>query len=274
VAGDANTSEWCSECIRAHPCLSVVSVRPRSSANHLRSSALKLASNIEVVALDAYGTVINFTEPDFIVTMAEICAEQGLDADAADMWRRFLRASYLMRSEHHADPVYKRYDQAWADQFEYVFKRMRLPGDPWVASLQFKAALAGASAFPDAQPAIDALRPHFRLALLSNADDDFLMECLARNELRFDTVATSEQAEAIKPNPAIFHYLARKLDVPVGNVLYAGDNPIPDVLGPQRAGMKCAWVNRAGMRKPRNVPQPDVRVRSLEELVGLLVPAS
>jgi 2-haloalkanoic acid dehalogenase type II len=206
--------------------------------------------------------------------MAEICAVQGLEADAADMWRRFLRASYLMRSEHHADPVYKRYDQAWADQFEYVFKRMRLAGDAWAAAMQFKAALAGATAFVDAQPAIDALRPHYRLALLSNADDDFLTQCLARNDLRFDTVVTSEQAEAIKPNPAIFHYLARKLDVPPGNVLYAGDNPIPDVLGPVRAGMMSAWVNRTGMRKPRNVPQPDVRVRSLEELARLLVPAS
>lgn len=224
--------------------------------------------------MDAYGTIINFTEPDFIVTMAEICAAQGLDADAAELWRRFLRASYLMRSEHHEDPVYKRYDRAWADQFEYVFKRMRLGGDSWGAALQFKAALAGASAFADAQPAIDALRPHYRLALLSNADNDFLGECLSRNGLEFDTVVTSEEAEAIKPNPAIFHYLARKLDVPPGNVLYAGDNPIPDVLGPRRAGMMSAWVNRAGMRKPRNVPQPDVRVRSLEELVGLLVPAS
>jgi 2-haloalkanoic acid dehalogenase type II len=205
--------------------------------------------------------------------MAEICAAQGLDADAADLWRRFLRASYLMRSEHHEDPVYKRYDQAWADQFEYVFKRLRLKGDPWAAALQFKAALAGASSFPDARPAIDALSPHFRLALLSNADDDFLTECLARNDLHFDTVVTSELARAIKPNPAIFQYLARALDIPAANVLYAGDNPIPDVLGPHRAGMLSAWVNRNGVRKPRNVPQPDVRVRSLEELAALLVPA-
>ena len=220
---------------------------------------------------DAYGTVIDFTEPDFIVTMAEICAEQGLEADAAELWRRFLRASYLMRSEHHADPVYKRYDQAWADQFEYVFKRMRLSGDAWTAAHQFKAALAGASAFPDALPLIEALRPHYRLALLSNADDDFLTECLSRNGLSFDTVVTSERAEAIKPNPAIFEYLARELDIPITNILYVGDNPVPDVLGPVRMGMKCAWVNRNGMRKPRNIPQPDVRVRSLEELAGLLV---
>jgi len=220
---------------------------------------------------DAYGTVINFTEPHFIVTMAEICAAQALQADAAELWRRFLRASYLMRSEHHADPVYKRYDRAWADQFEWVFKRMHLPGDAWAAARQFKAALAGAAAFPDARPAIEALQPHYRLALLSNADDDFLTECLARNELHFDTVVTSQRAKAIKPNPAIFQYLARELDVPITNILYVGDNPVPDVLGPVRAGMKCVWVNRNGMRKPRNIPQPDVRVRSLTELVSLLL---
>ncbi len=68
-------------------------------------------ADIKAVAFDAYGTIINFTEPDFIVTMAEICDQQGLDADAADLWRRFLRAAYLMRSENHDDPVYKRYDQ-------------------------------------------------------------------------------------------------------------------------------------------------------------------
>jgi HAD superfamily hydrolase (TIGR01549 family) len=154
-----------------------------------------------------------------------------------------------------------------------VFRRMRLAGDAWAAARQFKAALAGALAFEDARPTIEALRPRFRLALLSNADDDFLGECLERNELEFDTVVTSERAEAIKPNPAIFQYLARELDIAPVNVMYAGDNPIPDVLGPVRAGMKCAWVNRNGMRKPRNVPQPDVRVKSLEELAGLLVPA-
>jgi 2-haloacid dehalogenase len=254
--------------IRAYPWLTV--------CRELRTigDAFKLASQIEAVALDAYGTVIDFTEPDFIVTMAEICAAQELEADATELWQRFLRASYLMRSEHHHDPVYKRYDRAWADQFEHVFKRMRLEGDAWAAALQFKAALAGAPAFADAQPAIEALRGRYKLALLSNADDDFLSECLARNGLAFDMVVTSEQAEAIKPNPAIFHYLARKLDVAPGNVLYAGDNPIPDVLGPHRAGMVSVWVNRNGMRKPRNVPQPNVRVRSLEELARLLVPVN
>jgi 2-haloalkanoic acid dehalogenase type II len=202
--------------------------------------------------------------------MAEICDQQGLDADAADLWRRFLRAAYLMRAETHHDPVYKRYDQAWAEQFEYVFKRMRLAGDAWAAALHLKFRLAGAPLFDEAGPVIEMLQPHYRLALLSNADDDFLNECLDRNGLVFDTVVTSEQARAIKPNEEIFRYLARRLDLAPDRILYVGDNPIPDVLGPVRAGMKSAWLNRNGLRKPRNIPQPHFRLRSLRDLITLL----
>lgn len=229
--------------------------------------------DVKAVVFDAYGTVINFTEPDFIATMAEICADQSLDADASEVWQRFLRASYLMRSEHHHDPVYQRYDEAWARQFERVFKQLKLDGDVWRASLHFKAALADAPAFDDARPAIEAIGRHYKVALLSNADDDFLTSCLHRNDLHFKHVLSSEGARAIKPNPAIFLKMARRLRLPPEDILYAGDNPIPDVLGPARAGMRTAWVNRGGYRKPRGIPFPDVRVRSLSELVAMLVPA-
>lgn len=237
-----------------------------------RSGGPPSLDGIRAVALDGYGTVINFAEPDFIVAMAEICAEQGLEADAADMWRRFLRAAYQYRAENHEDPVYRPYDEAWAAQFDRVFQRLKLKGDPWAAADHLKARLAAAPAYEDAIPAVQALRARYRVALLSNADDDFLHACLSRNGLEFDLVLSSEQARAIKPNPAIFQRLAEMLDLPPPQVLYAGDNPVPDILGPMRAGMKVAWVNRCNYRKPRNVPKPHIRVRSLRELVELLVP--
>lgn len=242
-----------------------------NSASHLRTSAVNFRA-VQVIAFDGYGTIFNFTEPDFIVTMAEVCDRQGLDADAADLWRRFLRAALHFRSENHHEPTYRRYDEAWAIQFERVFKRLRLPGDAWAAANHLKRRLADAPAFDEVHAVMEALRPHYRLALLSNADDDFLTACLARNHLEFETVLTSEQAGAIKPDPAIFLHLSRLLELPPEQILYVGDNPVPDVLGPSRAGMKSAWVNRFGLRKSRKAPHPDIRVRSLSELVPLLVP--
>src|SRR3990172_6780675 len=151
----------------------------KKSAFNPRQSAAK----IDAVAFDGYGTIFNFTEPDFIVTMAEICDQQGLDADATDLWRRFLRAAYLMRSEHHHHPLYKPYHQAWADQFERVFKRLGLAGNPWAAANHLKARLASAPLFDDARPVIETVRPHYRLPLLSNAADAFLTHCLDRHRI-------------------------------------------------------------------------------------------
>src|SRR3990172_11696103 len=140
-----------------------------------RSSAAKAsAANIRAVAFDGYGTLFDFTEPDFIASMAEICDQQGLDADAADIWRRFLRASYLMRAEHHHEPVYTRYDEAWAAQFQRVFKQMRLPGDAWAAANHLKAKLAGAPAFQEAHSVIHALPPPHPPALPSHPHPHFL----------------------------------------------------------------------------------------------------
>ena len=229
-------------------------------------------ASIKAIAFDGYGTLFDFTEPDFIAAFAEICALQRLDADAADLWRRFLRAALHFRSENHHAPVYRRYDEAWAVQFERVFRQLGLSGDARAAAEFLREKLATATAFPEVYPVMEALRPRYRLAVLSNADDDFLTAALQRNDLRFDTVVTSEQAGAIKPDPAIFHYLTERLGLQPEQVLYVGDNPIPDVLGPRRAGLRVAWVNRAGVRRPRRVPPPDFRVRDLASLLPALVP--
>ena len=228
--------------------------------------------DVRVVGLDGYGTIFNFQEPDFVGTMAEICGQQGIEADAADVWKRFLRASYAMRSEHHHEPVYRRYDDAWTLQFERVFRQLRVDGDAREAANHLKARLADASMFDEVPAVVEALRGHYEVALLSNADDDFLHACLDRNGLRFDVVVTSEGAGAIKPSREIFDHFAGVLQVPHENVLYVGDNPVPDVLGPKNAGMLAAWVNRGGYRKPRRSPEPDVRVKSLAELLPHLVP--
>ncbi len=241
-------------------------MKPKS-VSHLCLSV----ADVRAVAFDGYGTLFDFTEPDFIAAFAEICAQQGLDADAADLWRRFLRAALHFRSENHHAPVYRRYDEAWAVQFERVFRQLGLTGDAWAAAEFLREKLASAAAFPEVYPVLEALRPRYRLAVLSNADDDFLTAALARNNLRFDTVVTSEQAGAIKPDPAIFHHLTARLGLPPEQVLYAGDNPVPDVLGPRQAGLRVAWVNRAGLRRPRRVPPPDIRVRDLTELAGALL---
>lgn len=231
---------------------------------------LPLLEGVRAVAFDAYGTIFDYSEADFIATFAELLAAQGLQADAAELWRRFLRAAYRLRSENHRRPVYLRFLDAWTRQFEDSFRRMGLRGDPYAAARFVRQRLAQAPVHAEVPLVLSALEPRYRLAVLSNADDDFLLEALERNGLPFEVIVTSEQAGALKPDPHIFQVLLERLGLPPQAVLYVGDNPLPDVLGARRAGLRVAWLDREGRRRPRRVPAPDLKISSLLELLPAL----
>ncbi len=230
-----------------------------------------MRDSIRAVAFDGYGTLIEFTVSHFLATMEELVREHGADADPQVLWERFVEAAKAVRGENHAEPVYRRYEEAWALQFERAAREMGFEGDGRLAAAHLKRRLSEAEAYAEVPAVLAALRGRYRLAVLSNADNDFLLACLGRNRLEFEAVVTSEMAGAIKPDPRIFHYLAERLGLPPKEILYVGDWPMPDVLGARRAGVPVAWLNRNGQPLPPDMPAPDLEVASLTELLPVLV---
>jgi FMN phosphatase YigB (HAD superfamily) len=49
-----------------------------------------------------------------------------------------------------------------------------------------------------------------------------------------------------------------------------GDSHFADVLGAKHAGLRVAWLNREGRALPEGVPQPDLELRSLGEVLKIL----
>lgn len=229
-----------------------------------------MLDSIRAVAFDCYGTIVRFTTPDFIRTMAEIARGQGLEVDPEVLWDRFVEAAFVFRGENVARPAYRRYDEAWAFQFERAARDLGFEGDGGLAAAHLKEKLSEAEAYPEAAEVLEALRARYRLAVLSNADSDFLQACLARNGLEFDVVVSSEVAQALKPDPAIFTYLAGVLGLEHHEMLYVGDNPMPDIVGARQAGVPVAWLNRSGHRLPEHIPEPELEVGSLRDLLAAL----
>jgi 2-haloacid dehalogenase len=234
-------------------------------------SDLRLSvAGIRAVAFDCYGTLIDFATPEFIRTMAEIARAQGIEVDPEALWDGFVEAAKVVRGENTRRPAYRRYDEAWALQFERAARELRFQGDGRLAAAHLKERLSAAEAYQEVPAVLDALRPRYRLVVLSNADDDFLHGCLRRNRLEFEAVVSSEQALALKPDPAIFEHLAGALSLDLGQILYVGDNPMPDIVGARRAGVPVAWLNRDGRPLPEGMPAPDVEIASLTELAAIL----
>ena len=73
-----------------------------------------------------------------------------------------------------------------------------------------------------------------------------------------------------KPDPRAYSAVAEALTLEPGQILFAGDDPHADVIGPRSAGMRTAWINRAGVEWPRELAPPDVRVPDLAALANLL----
>ena len=230
-----------------------------------------MRDSIRAIAFDGYGTLIEFTVPHFLAAMEELVRAHGADADPEALWDRFVEAAKAVRGENHHEPVYRPYEEAWALQFEQAARDLGFQGDGRLAAAHLKRRLSEADAFAEVPAVLAALRDRYRLAVLSNADDDFLFACLARNGLEFEAVVTSEMAGAIKPDPRIFHHLAEVLDLPPDQILYVGDWPMPDIVGARRAGVPVAWLNRQGHPLPPDMPAPDLEVASLTELLPILV---
>ena len=57
----------------------------------------------------------------------------------------------------------------------------------------------------------------------------------------FDFIVSSEEANAEKPDPRLFHICVEKAGVRPEECLFLGDNYKKDYLGPQAIGMKALW---------------------------------
>jgi putative hydrolase of the HAD superfamily len=97
--------------------------------------------------------------------------------------------------------------------------------------------------------ALDALaEAGYRLAVISNADGR-MEDALVRAGLRdhFEFVIDSEVVGVAKPDPAIFHVAAERLELDPAECLYVGDLFAVDVVGARGAGMAALLLDPLDM---------------------------
>jgi putative hydrolase of the HAD superfamily len=136
----------------------------------------------------------------------------------------------------------------------------------------FLEASGQAQCFPGSPEAVGAVRDLARVALLSNTQT-FGLELLDRLGIsgRIRTRILSAEIGALKPEPAAFEAVQRKLGVFPGNLVMVGDNWVDDVEGAVAAGWTAIWVNRKAKPRPDHDPDaPIYEVRSLDRVPELI----
>lgn len=136
-----------------------------------------------------------------------------------------------------------------------------------LAALFFARRFALTRPFPDALPALAALRPHHLLGLATNGNSR-AERCGLAGEFAFELYA-HENGLPKKPAPDFYAAVVAAAGLPAEHVVYVGESPEHDVLAAQRAGLPAIWLNRGRLPRPRGLT-PDAEVSTLAELPDAL----
>jgi len=137
------------------------------------------------------------------------------------------------------------------------------------------AAIVGAvptwGPFPDVPPALERIRRHCGIVIISNTDDDIVAANVRNIGVPIDRVITAEQARAYKPSPAIFAHALQELGCAPDEILHVAQGFEYDIVPAHRLGWRRVWINRYGkVGDPAYGPYEELPdLSGLPELIGV-----
>lgn len=224
-------------------------------------------SRFEILTFDCYGTLINW-EAGMLPVLRRILAAHGKSMDDAKLLE--LYGDFEHRFEQGAFRPYRDVLASVVREFGAEFGFTPSPEE--VRSLP--ESLATWQPWPDSVAALRQLKARFRLAILSNVDDDLFAATRPKLGIDFDEVITAQQAQAYKPSLKLFELALARIHAPAHRVLHIGQSIYHDVIPAQSLALATVWVNRPSARPGVGAVKsadgkPDLTVRSLEELAAL-----
>lgn len=136
------------------------------------------------------------------------------------------------------------------------------PGLAEEAMTIFNAERNRVDFFDDVMPALARLGKQYRVGAVTNGASDLGAIGIAGH---FQAAVSAHAFGSAKPDPAIFLAGCEALDVLPGEAVYIGDDPLLDVDGAQRAGLRAVWLNRVERTLPPDIA-PDAVCATLDEL--------
>jgi len=226
-------------------------------------------NRFEILTFDCYGTLIDW-ESGILSALRPILSAHGKTIDDATLLK--LYGDFEHRSEQGAFRPYREVLESvvrqLANELEFV------PTAEEVRSLP--DSLATWKPWPDTVAALHQLKTRYRLAILSNVDDDLFAATRPQLEVKFDEVITAQQAQAYKPSLKLFELALSRINAPAHRVLHVGQSIYHDVIPAQALGLATVWVNRPSARPGVGAvkaadSKPDLTVTSLAELARAAV---
>ncbi len=221
----------------------------------------------DVLTFDCYGTLIDW-EAGILAGLRRVLEPLGIDAGDDDLLERYARAEASVEAGG-----YLRYREVLARSAELVGRELGVePGPAELAA--FGGSVGDWPAFPDSAEALARLHERFRLAVITNCDDDLFAASNARLGVTFDHVITAQQVGAYKPSLRNFEVAFERIGVPPERILHVAQSLFHDHVPAKRLGMTTTWIDRRHDRPgsgatPPAQARPDLVMPSMAAFANL-----
>jgi 2-haloacid dehalogenase len=228
-------------------------------------------SDFKALTFDCYGTLIDW-ESGMLEALKPLTSKvsPGLSRNA------------ILEAHARHESMQQRYTPAkvYRDVLAIVYKRL---ADEWGVSITWEDCLAyGRSvgdwpAFADSPGALQYLKRHFKLVILSNVDNASFALSNRRLQVAFDAIYVAEDIGSYKPDQRNFAYMLenlKSLGIAKEQVLHTAESMFHDHVPANICGLKSAWIYRrhadtgfGATMDPGTMPKYDFRFNSMADLV-------
>ncbi len=214
---------------------------------------------IKAIGFDLFNTLITADNQALIDAMSRLTQSLqqsglALEFDTFKKAHRDAALRFIKETRQHGKETHNRF---WISAALETQDHNVPPDDPIIA----KAVEAYFSAFPEhiqlipgTSEMLETLKGRYRLGLLSN----FTHAPAARAVIDsvgltpfFDVLIISGELGYCKPHPLVFRRLIEQLGVKKGQILFVGDDPLPDITGASQAGLQPVWMTYV---RDKNIP--------------------
>ena len=229
-------------------------------------------SQFKALTFDVYGTLIDW-ESGMIASLKRLTDRlpQTLSRD------RILEAHAFHESTAQRFTPAKNYMMLLAVVYKRLAEEWELAVS-WDECLQYGRSVKDWPAFLDSAEALKYLKRHYRLAVLSNTDNESFVHSNAKLQVEFDAAFLASDIGSYKPASRNFDYMLENLarqGIEKHEILHVAESMFHDHGPANAAGISNCWIHRRhGMTgfgatmRPAEMPSYDLKFRSMADLVN------
>lgn len=219
---------------------------------------------IQAISFDCYGTLIDW-ESGIVKALKPLLISKGINVEDEEILRLYAELEakaegmeYMPYREVLRTVVYE-----MGERFGFTPSRKE---QECIAE-----SISTWEPFSDTVEALNELKKNFKIALISNVDDDLLSPTLKKLEVNFEWIITSEHAKSYKPSLNNFTLALKRIGLPPSNILHAAQSVYHDIIPAKKLGMDTALILRKDYSAASAVSaEADMEVKDLRELVEIL----